>query len=83
MTIGFHRKLKNKVDFYQSITEMKQNGFVTKIPDLNKGEKIHIQYLTAYDKKDEQKVNTWLAVDEFKRKLEKTGLAYGDNNYAL
>ena len=46
-------RLKNKVDFYQSITEMKQNGFVTKIPDLNKGEKIHIQYLTAYDKKDE------------------------------
>ena len=26
-------RLKNKVDFYQSITEMKQNGFVTKIPD--------------------------------------------------
>ncbi len=66
----FPPRLKNKVDFCQSITEMKQNGFVTKIPDLNKGEKIHIQYLTAYDKKDEQKVNTWLAVDEFKRKLE-------------
>lgn len=58
------------MDFYQSVTEMKQNGFVTKIPNLNKGEKIHIQYLTAYDKKDDQKVNTWLAVDEFKRKLE-------------
>jgi hypothetical protein len=66
----FPPRLKNKVDFYQSITEMKQNGFMTKIPDLNEGEKIHIQYLTAYDKKYEQKVNTWLAVDEFKRKLE-------------
>lgn len=66
----FPPRLKNKVDFYQSVTEMKQNGFVTKIPNLNKGEKIHIQYLTAYDKKDDQKVNTWLAVDEFKRKLE-------------
>lgn len=66
----FPVRLKNKVDFYQSITEMNQNGFVTKIPDLNKGEKIHIQYLTAYDKRDEQKVNTWLAVDEIKRKLE-------------
>lgn len=66
----FPPRLKNKVDFYQSISEMKQNGFVTKIPNLNQGEKIHIQYLTAYDKKDEQKVNTWLAVDEFKRKLE-------------
>lgn len=66
----FPQRLKNKVNFYQSITRMKQNGFVTTIPDLNKGDKIHIQYLTAYDKKDEQKVNTWLAVDEFKRKLE-------------
>lgn len=66
----FPTRLINKVDFYQSITEMKQNGFLTKIPELNKGEKIHIQYLTAYDKKGEQKVNTWLAVDEFKRKLE-------------
>jgi hypothetical protein len=66
----FPTRLKNEVDFYQSITEMKKNGFATKIPKLNKGEKIHIQYLTAYDKKDEQKVNTWLAVDEFKRKLE-------------
>ncbi|MEQ1732870.1 MAG: hypothetical protein ABL940_04310 [Bacteroidia bacterium] len=66
----FPTRLKNKVDFYQSITEMKKNGFITKIPNLNKGEKIHIQYLVAYDIKDEQKVNTWLAVDQFKKKLE-------------
>ncbi len=49
---------------------MKQNGFVTKIPELNKGEQIHIQYLSAYNKKVENKVNTWLAVDEMKKKLE-------------
>lgn len=66
----FPLRLKNKVDFYQSITVMKQNGFTTKIPALNQGEQMHIQYLTAYDKKNEHKVNTWLAVDEFKRKLE-------------
>lgn len=66
----FPTRLKSNVDLNQSITEMKQNGFVTEIPSLNKGEKIHIQYLTAYDKKDEQKLNTWLAVDEFKRELE-------------
>ena len=66
----FPPRLKDKVDFYQSITEMKQNGFVTNIPELKKGEKIHIQYLTAFDKTDAQKVNTWLAVDAFKRKLE-------------
>lgn len=66
----FPPRLINTFDFNQSITEIRQNGFVTKIPNLNKGEKIHIQYLTAFDKKDEQKVNTWLAVDEFKGKLE-------------
>ncbi|MDR2228418.1 MAG: hypothetical protein LBE39_03015 [Flavobacteriaceae bacterium] len=66
----FPPRLKNNVDFHQSITEMKQNGFVTKIPELNKGEKLHIHYLTAYDKRDEKKVNTWLAVDESKRNLE-------------
>lgn len=66
----FPPRLKNDLDFCQSITEMKQNGLLTKIPLLNKGEKIHIQYLVAYDKKDECKVNTWLAVDESKRNLE-------------
>ena len=62
--------LKNSVGLHQSITEMKQNGFITKIPNLNKGEKLHIQYVTAYDRNDKQKVNTWLAVDESKRNLE-------------
>ena len=66
----FPSRLKNSVDFYQSITEMKKNGFVTKIPLLNRDEKIHIQYLIAYDRKDEYKVNTWIAVDESKRNLE-------------
>jgi hypothetical protein len=66
----FPVRLKSILAFGQSITEMRQNGFVTNIPALNKGEKMHIQYLTAYDKQDEQKVNTWLAVDEPKRKLE-------------
>jgi hypothetical protein len=66
----FPLRLKDTIDFYQSITEVKQNGFITKIPELDLGEKIHIQYLSAYDKKDEEKINTWLAVDETKRNLE-------------
>lgn len=71
----FPQRLKDKVDSFNSITEIMQNGFMTKIPDLKKGEKIHIQYLAAYDKNDLQKVNTWLAVDELKIKLEKwTGI---------
>lgn len=66
----FPERLKNIVDSSKSITEMKLNGFVTRIPDLMNDEKIHIQYLTAYNQKDEQKVNTWLAVDELKENLE-------------
>ncbi|MEQ6120958.1 hypothetical protein [Reichenbachiella sp. MALMAid0571] len=67
----FPARLKNKTDFYQSITRMVKEGFETEIPDLKIGKKIHIQYLTAYDKQNTESVNTWLAVDEFKGKLEK------------
>ena len=66
----FPLRLQNKEDFYHSITEIKQNGFVTKIPKLNKDEKIHIQYLAAYDNKSNQKIHTWLAVDMSKKNLE-------------
>ncbi|TRX32585.1 hypothetical protein [Flavobacterium restrictum] len=66
----FPARLKNNLNLENSITEMKENGFITKIPILDKNEKIHIQFLTAYDRKDEQKVNTWLAVDETKQNLE-------------
>jgi len=66
----FPKRLENKVDFYQSITKMLKEGFETEIPDLRVGEQIHIQYLSAYDKNNPESVNTWLAVDEFKRKLE-------------
>ncbi|MEZ4799738.1 MAG: hypothetical protein R2809_08195 [Flavobacteriales bacterium] len=67
----FPRRIQNMVDNYKSITQVKQNGFVTKIPHLKQGEKIHVQYLTAYDKRDDQRVNTWLAVEQSKKMLEK------------
>lgn len=67
---GFPERLENKVDFYQSITKMLKEGFETKIPELRVGEQINIQYLSVYDKKNPESVNTWLALDEFKRKLE-------------
>jgi hypothetical protein len=66
----FPDRLKNKVDFYQSITNMLKGGFETEIPELQIGEQIHIQYLSAYDQTNSESVRTWLAVDEFKRKLE-------------
>jgi len=66
----FPNRFQNKVDFYQSITQMNKEGFVTEIPNLKVGEVLHIQFLTAYDKSNSDTVNTWLAVDESKRKLE-------------
>jgi hypothetical protein len=49
---------------------MKENGLKTEIPLLNQGEILHLQYLAAYDKRNVEKVNTWLAVDQDKRRLE-------------
>ncbi|MCB9336205.1 MAG: hypothetical protein H6586_08650 [Flavobacteriales bacterium] len=68
----FPNRLQNKKDLYLSFTEMKKTGFITKIPDLKIDERLHLQYICAYDKKsnDPENVNTWLAVDEFKNKLE-------------
>ena len=68
----FPPRLQNKKDFYLSFTEMKKNGFITKIPDLKIDERLHLQYICAYDNRsnDPENVNTWLAVDEFKNKLE-------------
>jgi len=66
----FPERLRNKINFYQSITSLLKEGFETEIPTLKVGEQIHIHYLTAYDKQNRESVNTWLAVDEFKEKLE-------------
>jgi hypothetical protein len=66
----FPERLKNKVDFYQSISNMLKEGFETEIPELQIGEQIHIQYLSAYDQTNSESAKTWLAVDEFKQKLE-------------
>lgn len=67
----FPERLKNKHDFYISITKMLREGFETEIPNLMAGEKIYIQYLTAYDKQTKDSVRTWLAVDLLKSDLEK------------
>jgi len=60
----------DELDFTKSFTSLKLNGFITHVPELTVGERIHFHYLTAYDEFNETKVNTWLAVDEFKRELE-------------
>jgi len=66
----FPKRLMNEVDFYQSITKIKTQGVVSTIPELELDEKLHLQYLTAYSERSSESVSSWLAVDEFKTKLE-------------
>ena len=68
----FPERLNYKVNFYKSITTyLKGNtGLQTEIPELKKNEKLHIQYLSAIDEKNESKINCWTAVDDLKRHLE-------------
>ncbi len=68
----FPSRLQNKANIYQSITKINKNRLKIKIPNLRLNERLHIQYICAFDKKkgDINKVNTWLAVDELKAKIE-------------
>ena len=68
----FPERLKNKVNFYESITTYLKGdtGLETKIPRLKKYEKIHVQYLSAIDKNTKQNANCRTAVDELKSKLD-------------
>ncbi|MBD3892235.1 hypothetical protein [Olleya marilimosa] len=67
----FPKRLTNKKNGWQEITELNESSIRTKIPELKIGEKIHLQYLTAFDKQNVETINTWVAVDEHKSELEK------------
>ena len=64
----FPKRFNYKVNLSESITRLETNGLKTQIPELDKGEILHLQYLVAYDKSEND--NSWLAVDEDKQKLE-------------
>ena len=68
----FPERLKNIVNLYDSITTYLSgnSGLETRVPDLNKDERIHIQYLSAIDANKRESINCWTAVDELKRNLE-------------
>lgn len=72
MNDWFPTRFKHMLSLEHPITEMKVDGFETNIPPLLNGECLHIHYLVAYDKQDAdpESVNTWLAVDKIKSKLE-------------
>lgn len=66
----FPGRLKGKVNSYRTISDMYENGFSTNIPDLKRDKKLYIHYICAYDYKSKNKIDTWIAVDEIKGKLE-------------
>jgi hypothetical protein len=63
-------RYSDELGFYHSFTSIESNGLITKVPELIEGERIHFHYITAYDKYRSDTANTWLAVDESKRRLE-------------
>ena len=67
----FPKRLMNTKKDWQEITELNESSIRTKVPELKVGEKIHLQYLTAFDKQNTETINTWVAVDENKSELEK------------
>ena len=67
----FPIRLLNTKNHWQEITELNKSSILTNVPELKIGEKIHLQYLTAFDKQNTETINTWVAVDESKLELEK------------
>ena len=67
----FPARLENKVDFYNSFSELLTNGLKSQIPTLNQGEILHLHYLAAFSERNNDKVASLLAVDQYKRDLEK------------
>ena len=67
----FPKRLMNTKKDWQEITKLNESSIRTKVPELQVGEKIHLQYLTAFDKQNIETINTWVAVDENKSELEK------------
>ncbi len=68
---SFPIRLLNTKNHWQEITELNKSSILTNVPELKIGEKIHLQYLTAFDKQNTETINTWVAVDEHKSELEK------------
>lgn len=64
---GMPIRFENTFGFSNSPHQQQREGFLTPIPDLNEGEHIHFHYITAFDRKNRESVNTWLAVDMFKK----------------
>lgn len=67
----FPSRFVNEINESNFLAKLEIDGLSTRIPDLMKGERLHVQYLTAYDRKQSDKVNTWIAVDQYIRNLEK------------
>lgn len=69
----FPKRLEGKLtNFYRTFTTYlkENNGLQTSIPILENNEKIHIQYLSAIDDRNDENINCWNAVDENKSVLE-------------
>nr|WP_294795119.1 hypothetical protein [uncultured Mucilaginibacter sp.] len=67
---GLPERFKQDLGFHSSFTKLTSFGVKTTVPQLSKGEEFHIHYLMAYGKREANNVETWLAVDLPKRRIE-------------
>ncbi|MDX2360973.1 MAG: hypothetical protein QNK23_09215 [Crocinitomicaceae bacterium] len=70
----FPEGLKNVVNFERSITTYRKDltGLESQIPIMKEGDKLSLHYLVAIEQKseDQNRIDSWLAVDMFKRNIE-------------
>lgn len=67
----FPKRLKREGDFISSLIKVQENKVSIKVPPLLKNEILYLQYITAYDKRDDNNFNTWETIDQYKHNLEK------------
>ena len=67
---GMPERFKTELGFHNSFTKLTRFGVKTTVPQLNKGEELHMHYLMAYGPRELNNVDTWLAVDIPKRSID-------------
>ncbi len=70
-TDWFPTRLLNTKKHWQEIIDLNESSIQTNVPELKTGEKIHLQYLSAYQNYNTKIITTWLAVNENTSELEK------------
>lgn len=84
-------RLQGELEFFKSFTEYTDFGFKTTVPSLKQGEKIYFHFMVAFntikqskDYPNERDISTWIAVDQYKNRLDqKLTFTTSNNGFTL